>query len=62
MSAKEGMILIQYTIIHVEMLEVLLKTILCDYGGTVLRNQSLCEKLETKMALFESGRYLYKSR
>ena len=50
MSAKEGVILIQYTSIHVEMLEILLKTILCDYGGKVLTNRLLYEKLETKVA------------
>ena len=58
MSAKEGMILIKYTSIHVEMLEVLLKTILCDYGRTVLTNRLLCEKLEIKMGRIESGWYL----
>ena len=62
MSAKEGINLIQYTSIHVEILEALLKMILCDYGGTVLTNRSLCEKLETEMVLIESGWYLYKSR
>ena len=40
------------------MLEVLLKMILCDYGGTVLTNRLLCEKLEIKMAPIESGWYL----
>ena len=57
-----GMSWIQYTSVHVEMLDVLLKTILCDYGGKVLTNRDLYEKLETKMAPIESGRYLYKSR
>lgn len=49
------MIFIQYTSVHVEMLEILLKTILCDYGGTILTNRLLCEKLEIKMAPIESG-------
>lgn len=62
MSAKERMILTQYTSIHVEMLEVLLKAILSDYGGKVLTNRDLCEKLETKMAPIESRWYLYKFR
>lgn len=33
-----GMSWIQYTSIHVEMLEVLLKTILCNYDEKVLTN------------------------
>lgn len=40
------MILIQYTSVHVEMLEVLLKTILCDYGRNILKNRDLCENLQ----------------
>ena len=49
---------IQYTSVHVEMLDVLLKTILCNYGGKVLTNRDLYEKLEIKMAPIKSGRYL----
>ena len=50
MSAKEGINLIQYTSVHVEILGGLLKMILCDYGGKVLTNRLLYEKLETKVA------------